>query len=151
MEGTGNRFNKNGPPPLKLPTVEHTSDTNSDETRKKRSRSEVWGSNPTCRSEHLSNQETSNKVLIMKVTVNAPDTKIPKAYSDAISSPEGKLWKDAMDYELDKLEEMNMWSEMNKADIPQGKQILPGMWVHLVKNMETGERKFRWCKEINRN
>jgi len=48
-----------------------------------------------------------------------------------------------MDYELDKLEEMNMWSEMNESDIPQGEQILPGMWVHLIKNLETGERKFR--------
>ena len=143
MEGTGNRYNKNGPLPLELPTVEHMPDTESDETQKKRSRSEVWGSDPTCRSKHLSNQETSNKVLITKVTVDAPDIKIPKAYSNAISSLKGKLWKDAMDYELDKLEEMNAWSEMNESNIPQSKQILPGMWVHLIKNLETGERKFR--------
>ena len=51
-----------------------------------------------------------------------------------------------MDYELSKLEEMNTWTELNEADIPQFAQILPGMWVNTVKNMETGEKKFqsRW-------
>ena len=48
-----------------------------------------------------------------------------------------------MDYELSKLKEMNTWSELNEADLPQGAQILPGMWVNTVKNLETGERKFR--------
>ena len=103
----------------------------------------MWGTDLTCQSEYLSNQEVSNKVLITRVNVDTPNIKTPKAYSDAISFPKGKLWKDAMDYELDKLEEMNMWSEMNESDIPQGEQILPGMWVHLIKNLETGERKFR--------
>jgi len=50
--------------------------------------------------------------------------------------------KDAMDYELAKLEEMNTWSDIEESNIPQDKQILPGMWVHLVKNLESGERKF---------
>lgn len=51
-----------------------------------------------------------------------------------------------MDYKLTKLEEMNMWSEIDETDVPQGIQILPGMWVNIVKNLETGERKFwsRW-------
>ena len=48
-----------------------------------------------------------------------------------------------MDYELAKLEEMNTWSEIDDNDIPDGTQILPGMWVHIVKNLESGERKFR--------
>src|SRR6266481_1592629 len=55
----------------------------------------------------------------------------------------GKLWKDAMDYELAKLEEMNTWSEVDQAVVPPNMQILPGMWVHLVKNLESGEKKFR--------
>jgi len=57
--------------------------------------------------------------------------KIPKAY------------KDTMDYKLTKLKEMNTWSEIDKTDVPQGAQILPGMWIHLVKNLEVGEQKFR--------
>jgi len=48
-----------------------------------------------------------------------------------MNSPEGKLWKDVMDYELTKLEEMNTWSEIDKANIPQEAQILPEMWFTL--------------------
>ena len=57
----------------------------------------------------------------MKVINNehSPEIKIPRTYSKAVNSPEGKSWKDAMDYELSKLEEMNTWSEFNETDIPQ--------------------------------
>jgi len=79
----------------------------------------------------------------MKDTNNVLEIKTPKAYSDAIESPKGKLWKDAMDHELAKLEEMNTWSDIEESNVPQGKQILLGMWVHLVKILESGERKFR--------
>ena len=69
--------------------------------------------------------------------------KIPRAYKDAMNSPEGKQWRDTMDYELNKLKEMNMWSKIDEIDVPQRAQILPGMWVHMVKNLEVGEQKFR--------
>jgi len=51
-----------------------------------------------------------------------------------------------MDYELTKLEEMNTWSEIDRTAVPLDVQILPGMWVHLIKNLESGEKKFqsRW-------
>ena len=77
---------------------------------------------------------------------NVPKTteiKIPKAFQYAINYPEGNLWKYAMDYKLTKLEKMNMWSEIDKADILQDAQILPGMWVHLIKILELGGQKFR--------
>src|SRR5882724_6417404 len=69
--------------------------------------------------------------------------KIPKAYKDAMNSPEGKDWKGAMNYKLTKLEEINTWSKMDETDVPQGAQILQGMWVHLVKNLELGEQKLK--------
>src|SRR6266481_3945946 len=50
---------------------------------------------------------------------------LPRAYSDAVNSSEGKLWKDAMDYELAKLEEMNTWSDIDEQDVPPGAQVLP--------------------------
>jgi len=81
----------------------------------------------------------------MKDMGNTAEIKIPRAYDDAVTSPEGTLWKEAMDYELDKLEEMDMWSVIEKADVPQGMQILPGMWVHIVKNLESGDKKFQSC------
>jgi len=38
---------------------------------------------------------------------------------------------------------MNTWSEIDESDIPQEAQILLGMWVHLIKNLELGDQKFR--------
>ena len=141
MENKPKRGDSEGTP-VKFPSTEpeDTRDTSmmeDDELRKRQTRSEVWGSDPTRRSERI-----SNKVLIMEAQ-DSPKIKIPKAYSNAINSPEGKSWKDAMDYELTKLEEMDTWSEIDRADILHGAQVLPGMWVHIVKNLESGERKFR--------
>ena len=76
---------------------------------------------------------------------DAPVAKLPKMYKDAVESPEGQHWKEAMDYELTKLEEMNTWTEIDKLDLPPGAQVLPWMWVHLIKNLETGEHQFRLC------
>src|SRR5882672_2547079 len=66
-----------------------------DESSKWQTRSEVWGTDPTRRSERI-----SDKVLITKTGEDSPVIKTPKAYRDAMNSPEGKQWRDAMDYEL---------------------------------------------------
>src|SRR5882724_2252957 len=89
---------------------------------------------------------------VLLPTSNTPEMHTPKAYTDTVNSPEGKLWKEAMDYELTKLEEMNTWSEVNRSDMPSGTQIPPGMWVHLIKNLELGEKKFhsRWVVRGNK-
>jgi len=92
-------------------------------------------------SEQLTGQ--SKKVLIMKIKCDSPDIWIPKAYTDAINAPEGALWKEVMDYELAKLEEMNTWTKTEAMDMPSDAQILLGMWVHIIKNLESGNRKFR--------
>ena len=116
-----------------------------DEIKRRRTRSEVWGTEPSRKSKRLREQSTNDQVLIMKVidNENSLEIKIPRTYSEAVNLPEGKSWKDAMDYEIFKPEEMNTWSEFNEADVPQSGQILPGMWVNTVKNLESGERKFR--------
>ena len=145
-EGTGHQNNEGE-------TVEFSNQEDKDkddnqehenEVKTRWTRSEVWETEPSRRSEHLQDQKTNNQVLITKTIEdeNPPEIKIPQTYSQAVNSPEGKSWKEAMDYELSKLKEMNTWSRLNKADIPQSAQILPGMWVNTVKNMETGERKF---------
>src|SRR5882724_1070542 len=120
--------------------------TATDETRRRRTRSEVWEIDSIRRSDHLSNQEAGEKVFITKTTSNTPEMYTPKAYTDAVNSPKGKLWKEAMDYKLTKLKEMNTWSEVDRSDVPSGTQVLPGMWVHLIKILESGEKKFhsRW-------
>ncbi len=55
------------------------------------------------------------------------EIQIPKAYTDAINTPEGVLWKEAMDYELTKLEEMDTWSKINEANVPSSAQVLLGI------------------------
>ena len=84
--------------------------------------------------------------MVTKTNSDTHDIKTLKSYKEAISSPEVKLWKDAMDYELSKLSEMNTWEKMDKTDIPSTTQVLMGMWVHLVKKQEMGDLKFqsRW-------
>jgi len=83
-------------------------------------------------------------VIIMKTSEDdAPVIKLPKMYKDDIESPEGQHWKEVMDCELTKLKEMNTWTEIDQSDLPPGAQVLPGMRVHLIKNLETGECKFR--------
>ena len=101
----------------------------------------MWGIDPTRKSEQI-----RHKVLVTKTNGDTPDIKTPKGYEDTISSPEGKSWKGAMDYEISKLLEMNTWDEMNISDVPSSTQVLPGMWVHLVKKQESGNLKFhsRW-------
>jgi len=91
--------------------------------------SEMWGTDPIRRSDRFSNQEASKKVLVTRAVGNTSEICTPKVYNDAINLPEGKLWKEAMDYELTKLEEMNTWSEVDKSDVPSDAQVLPGMWV----------------------
>ena len=49
----------------------------------------------------------NKKVLIMKAKCDFPDIENPKAYTDTINTLEGACWKEAMDYEITKLEEMN--------------------------------------------
>jgi len=66
----------------------------------------IWGTNPIRQSERLTGQ--SEKALIRKTKCDTPDIQIPKAYTDAVNAPEGVLLKEVMDYELAKLEEMNM-------------------------------------------
>jgi len=57
-----------------------------------------------------------------------------------MESPGDKQWKDAMDYELAKLEEMNTWSETDELDVPPEAQSFPG-WGSPHKDLESKERK----------
>src|SRR5882672_5406239 len=124
-------------------SIEEMPDYTGEESKRRRTKSEVWGTDPSRRSERITNQGANEKVLVTKTTSDTLEIKLPKTYHEAIASPDGKLWKDAMDYELAKLEEMSTWSEINETDVPSGAQVLPGMWVHLIKNLESGDKKFR--------
>jgi len=71
-----------------------------DKARRRHMKLDVWGTKPIMRSEHISNQGASKKVLVARAVSSMSKICIPKAYTDAINSPKGKLWKEVMDYSL---------------------------------------------------
>jgi len=139
MEGRANRHNKDKPVSIVFPApkstteqvpahtrsayIEKVTEHTGNEPKRRCTKSEVWGTDPIRRSECLSNQEASEKVLVTRAVSSIPKISTPKAYIDTINSPEGKLWKEAMDYKLTKLEEMNTWTEVDKSDVLSGAQI----------------------------
>ena len=60
----------------------------------------------------------------------------PKTYEEAVNSSKAKYWKQAMQAEVDSLENNNMWTFVDK---PQDKNVLPGKWVYKVKYSADGE------------
>ena len=131
MDGIAHCQIKDTPSTLPFPKQESThieevtkaeakAEVKAEESRRRHTRSEVWGTDPTRRSDQLAGK---NKILATRTQDNVPDIVISQAYSDAIHTPEGKLWKDVMDYELAKLEEMNTWSKINEGDIPQANKF----------------------------
>jgi len=84
-EDQSNRNNKEGSPiefPSQTTETSDEKDThveNQEDMSRRRTRSEVWGTDPTWRSECI-----SNKVLIAKTTSDAPAPQLPKTYEDAM-------------------------------------------------------------------
>ena len=101
--------------------------------KERQTRSEIWETEPMRRSEWIQDQEVSSTVLVTKTVNKGPslEIKIPRTYLNTIKSSKGKFWKDAMDYESDKLEEMNTWDKIDSNNITDDDQILPGIsgWV----------------------
>jgi len=108
MEGNRNQSNRNEPslPGLQdgeTAHIEEMTDASKSEADdkdtinpdtsnagKRRTQSEVWGTDPTRHSGCLSTRDMSDKVLIAKSTKPSDSTDIitPRAYADAISLPE---------------------------------------------------------------
>jgi len=104
MEGTANRYNKNGPPQWSTCWIQNL-------MRPKRN---VPGQKCGELTLHANLSISQTKESVTKFSSGKsqtmhPTSKHPKAYSDTINSPKGKLCKDTMDYKLDKLEEMKTW------------------------------------------
>ena len=60
----------------------------------------------------------------------------PKTYEETVNSSKAKYWKQAMQAEVDSLENNNTWAFVDK---PQDKNVLPGKWVYKVKYSADGE------------
>ena len=60
----------------------------------------------------------------------------PKTYEEAVNSSKTKYWKQAMQAEVDSLENNNTWTFVDK---PQDKNVLPGKRVYKVKYSADGQ------------
>ena len=79
-----------------------------------------------------------------KVTAD-PDT---PDIGTALSGPDAHLFCDAMQVEIQQLEDLNCWDVVAKSDLPPGANILPGTWAFKLKRYPDGrarEHKARFC------
>lgn len=83
----------------------------------------------TLRSHQRENMEGNNFMCFMEV----PD---PITVKEALSGPNARQWKEAMDEEYKSLLENNTW-EM--TTLPANKRAIPCKWVYKVKRNENGE------------
>ena len=61
----------------------------------------------------------------------------PKTYEEAVNSSKAKYWKQAMQGEVDSLENNKTWTFVDKK--PQDKNVLPGRWVYKVNYSADGD------------
>ena len=60
----------------------------------------------------------------------------PKTYEEAVNSTKAKQWKEAMQAEVESLENNNTWTFVDR---PKDKNVLPGKWVYRVKYGADGQ------------
>ena len=60
----------------------------------------------------------------------------PKTYEEAVKSNKAKQWKEAMQAEVESLENNDTWTFVDR---PKDKNVLPGKWVYRVKYGADGQ------------
>lgn len=65
------------------------------------------------------------------VYVNVCDVSVPETYEEAISSPQANLWKNAMNNEINSLEQNETWQIV---DEPINKNIIEVKWIFRIKS-----------------
>ena len=60
----------------------------------------------------------------------------PKTYQEAVKSNKAKQWKEAMQAEVESLENNDTWTFVDR---PKNKNVLPGKWVYRVKYGADGQ------------
>lgn len=61
---------------------------------------------------------------------------LPQSYHDAVPSPDSPRWKEAMDNEIQSLEESNTWS---LEELPADRKAIGGRWVFTHKVARDGQ------------
>ena len=62
---------------------------------------------------------------------------IPNTYEEAVSSPESRKWKKAMDEEMQSLKDNDSYE---LAYIPEGQKVIGSRWVYALKPVADGEK-----------
>lgn len=93
------------------------------------SENEYVRSGITLRSHQRQNKQANNFMCLMAI----PD---PLTVNEALSGPNAKEWKEAMDEEYKSLLENDTWET---TTLPADKHVIPCKWVYKIKRNENGE------------
>ena len=63
----------------------------------------------------------------------------PLTYKEALASPDAKFWIEAMQLEMKKLQDLNCWTIIKRADLPPNAAIMKSKWVFKYKTDENGD------------
>lgn len=67
--------------------------------------------------------------------IPSPDTpSIPRSYAEVLRRPDKDKWLSAMDREMEKLRDKNVWDLVRQDDLPPGTCAYPGRWVYDIKS-----------------
>ncbi|CAI5701243.1 unnamed protein product [Peronospora effusa] len=70
--------------------------------------------------------------------LRATDVKIPKNYRQAMRSKHAKLWREAMDMEIDALRAKEVLRQISRSEMPTDHRTINTMWVFAVKTDHLG-------------
>ena len=65
---------------------------------------------------------------------SSPAENIPHSYSDTMQRPDWNKWLVAMEREMEKLTNKNVWDLVRKEEMPPGTRAYPGRWVFNIKD-----------------
>jgi hypothetical protein len=71
-----------------------------------------------------------SRLDIARFLVDMGEEEEPKGYWETVNGPNGQLWKEAVDKELDSLDMAGTWNMVDKVE---GEKELGSKWVFKVK------------------
>jgi hypothetical protein len=74
--------------------------------------------------------------VVEDVKMKASELLIPQHVGEALASPQREYWKQAMQEELDAIEECDTYDVVRK---PEGAKVIPLLWVFALKTDEFGD------------
>jgi hypothetical protein len=83
-----------------------------------------------------STQVEAHAAVVEEAKMKASDLVIPKHIGEALSSPQKEYWKQAMQEELDAIEECDTYEVVRR---PEGAKVIPLIWVYALKTDEFGD------------